>query len=113
MGLFTSKGSTEMPPTWFIVEIDNGSAIAYARQARATAMDEFGRLVRSAEEAGEGYTPLDQTRRLVVTGPDWVMQPEDHTDPLPDADVALKAVLTAQEYSLIVHGTVARALLES
>jgi hypothetical protein len=52
-------------------------------------------------------------RRLIITGPDYCVQPDDVDDPLLIGDAAVRAVLTPGEYSAIVLGAVAEAVLVS
>lgn len=113
MGLFTGKSSTEKPhPTWFVAE-RGGPSGTVAHASREQALNDFTAAVIYADHAGEPYTPYDRGRRLVATGPDWCKQPDDPADPLVVGEAAVRSVLTAEEYSLIVHGTVASAFLES
>lgn len=112
MSLFSGKSKNEKPAaTWFVAERGGHQSIAH--HTREQAMNDFTAALIYAEHGAEGFTPYSRERRLVVTGPDWEMQPDDPDDPLLIGNVALAAVLTPAEYSLIVHGTVARALLES
>jgi hypothetical protein len=101
------------PKTWFVAERSAGSSSSYARTSRESAISLFTAWLESATRNGEPFTPHERGRRLMVTGPDWCTQPEDHDDPLLVGDAGLKAVLTAREYQLIVHGPIATALLES
>jgi len=52
-------------------------------------------------------------RRVFVTGPDYCVQPEDHSDPLLIGAAALHAVLSPAEYAAIVQAPVAAAALEA
>lgn len=112
MSLFKSS-TDKRSQAWFILEVDNGTVRDYQRGTREAALDDFGSWVRGAQRAGEGFTPWSRLRRLVVTGPDWVVQPDDPTDPLLIGDAALKAVLDPEEYRYVIHGPLASALLES
>lgn len=114
MSLFNSKSSTEKPhPTWFVAERGGVGTTSLAHHSRAAALDDFTATLIYADHGGEPFSPHDRGRRLIATGPDWCRQPDDPTDPLVVGDAAVRSVLTAEEYSLIVHGTVAQALLES
>lgn len=115
MRLLGSKSSTDERPAdvWFVIERDHRWADEYQRDSRDAALDTFGRWIAQSAYRGEGYSPHDSSRRLVVTGPDWVVQPDDPTDPLLYGDAALKAVLDPEEYRYVIHGPVASALLES
>jgi hypothetical protein len=108
------KSSTEKPAdVWFVIERDHRWADEYQRDSLAAALRDFGAWLKGSLVRGEGYSPHDRTRRLVVTGPDWFVQPDDPTDPLLIGDAALKAVLDPEEYRYVIHGPVASALLES
>jgi hypothetical protein len=51
-------------------------------------------------------------RRVVITGPDYTVQPEDYTDPLVTGEEGVKRALTPEEYEAYL-GLTAAALLEA
>lgn len=59
--------------------------------------------------ARRDITP-DNGRRLLITGPDYAVQPEDHGDPLLIGVAAVKAVLSAQEFEAFAAQTAQYAL---
>lgn len=115
MSLFNHKSSTdEKPePVWFVAELGGVGNTSLAHHTRDAALNDFTAALIYADHAGEPYSPHDRLRRLVATGPDWCKQPDDPADPLVVGDAAVRSVLTAEEYRLIVHGTVAAVFLES
>lgn len=122
MILTKSKSAPEM---WFVVERETFGAVASCVTTRNRALDDFTDRLAGAYQDGEGYTPFQRRRGLLVIGPDvhqradgddavlYPLPRDDRDDPLVVGDAAVRSVLTASEYSLIVHGTVAQALLES
>lgn len=128
MTLLKSKHSAdEKPrPVWFIVERDHGSTAAFSRGNRVHALEDFAEWLDATAAQGEGFTPYERGRRLSVIGPKNIhtraagddaqlyIQPDDDAeDPLLYGDVALRAVLTDDEYRLYVQTPVVSALLES
>ncbi len=111
MSLF--KNAPEVDPVWFLVEREHGRATPYQRGTREAALDDFSSYLRSCARDGEAFTPYTRARRLAVTGPAWVIQPDDHADPLLIGADALRAVLSPAEYAAYVVAPVAAALLES
>lgn len=57
--------------------------------------------------------PTHGGRRLIITGPDYCVQPDDVDDPLLVGDAALRATLSRAEYEAYVLGPVAEALVMS
>jgi hypothetical protein len=55
--------------------------------------------------------PTHGGRRLIITGPDYCVQPDDVDDPLLIGDAALRATLTPAEYEAYVLGPTAEAVL--
>lgn len=84
---------------------DDGGQMGFAEPAtREQAMRAFDACV-----AREDITPANG-RRLIVTGPDYVVQPDDLNDPLLIGDTAVKAVLSPVEYEAYLGQFVAAAL---
>ena len=122
-----TRGTADPRPVWFVVERESYGGMASTRTTRWAALSDFTERLQQARDAGEGYTPLQRRRALQVVGPnvhtradgdDAVLYSADADplladDPLLINDVALRVVLTPDEYQLYVHGPVAAALLES
>lgn len=51
-------------------------------------------------------------RRILITGPDYCIQPEDYSDPLVTGEEGVKRALSEQEYQAYL-GLTAAAVLES
>lgn len=118
---------TGSPPTWFVVEREPYGAMATTTVSRQRAMADFAARLQQAYEGGEGYTPRQRHRALQVVGPnaftladgdDAVRYTADAdplavADPLLIGDVALRVVLTEDEYARYITGPVVASLLES
>ncbi|WP_433078979.1 hypothetical protein ACQP1P_38860 [Dactylosporangium sp. CA-052675] len=108
-------------PLWFVVEREPYGNTGSARVSRDSALWAFTSRLTGAAWDGEGYSPWDGTRRLMVTclAPVAVLAPGDDAEPytpddepLPAAEDRLREVL-GDDYDLIVHGPRVASLLES
>lgn len=122
-----TRGTDDPRPVWFIVEREPYGAMATTRTTRWAALGDFAERLRLAQDGGEGYTPRQRYRALQVVGPNTFRladgddavrytaeaDPLAVADPLLIGDVALRVVLTDDEYTRYVTGPVVASLLES
>lgn len=103
--MFKSKSAPETKPVFLVVHRSPSTPGFEETATREQALEAFRQIVAL------GHHDPRSRRRLLVTGPDYCVQPEDLNDPLLIGEVAVKAVLTEREYEAIVLGPVAEAVL--
>jgi hypothetical protein len=112
LGLTTRKPQHKAgPDVHFVVyrsrQCAHGGSMGFTEPAtRSQAMRAFDACVAKGD-----ITPTNG-RRLIVAGPDYLVQPDDPNDPLLIGDAAVKAVLSPAEYQAHL-GQFARYALEA
>jgi hypothetical protein len=103
------KASVEKPAgVHFVVyrsrRCDGSMSLSADPCTEAQALEAFKQCV------AKGYITPTNGRRLIVTGPDYTVLPDNPDDPLLIGDTAVKAVLSEQEYRAYLGQYVAAAL---
>jgi hypothetical protein len=114
MSLFKSKSAPKEEPQFVLVYRGVGTPGMAETATRAQCLEAFRGCLYTIDPGSGDYavTPYSG-RRVFVTGPDYCIQPEDHSDPLLIGTAALREVLSPAEYAAIVQAPFAAAALEA
>jgi hypothetical protein len=112
--MFGLKSKNSAKDTYVLVYRGQGTPGQAEECTRDQAMAAFtGCLYTIDPNSGDYAVTPHSGRRVFVTGPDYCVQPEDHSDPLLIGTAALREVLSPAEYAAIVQAPVAAAALEA